>query len=369
MLRATLFVLATLSLLSCNNDENTFLISDEHAVVLQKFQQMGEETEKVWPGYNYYRTKPLYIILPNADETGWEGYLVNPPGELSDGAQKVNDAQSGGLNVYLDNSHLAAAEALLGNVLFFNLGTLKINGESTFLIKDTNAGHSPLLTFYDNYKNVDNSLIHLFTYHEWFHVWQLSTWTFSSPGTNPGVYPVNREIATLELALFDLMKTLPDPSNANARKTHLSKFVALLDELFKVDPSPTKALGYYIPNEFFLEGTARYTEHYSALNSIYPTIDTDPTHGWSSVLPDVPAALINNFLTKRIWYHIGSGALFLLKADGVDIIAKTQSGENAYSMVKQHIVLTDQQQATIMADMKAAVAWSGYETMAAQLVP
>lgn len=372
MRSSPIWCLLLLIIISCSDDNAAaeepapYVAPAEDVAVFDKIQKLAVKAEETWPGFDYYKTQPAYLLLSNETETEYRGYIFNPPDGMPDDAQKVNEEQSRGMNIYRSDKLNGLALNVLKNGTFDG-NNFKIAGIKTFLIKDPKKPSA--LQFYDDFKDVDDNQTALLFIHEWFHVFQFDEWTFPpNTGQDFANYPVNEEIMTIELALFDLMKTLPDVSNTTARKDHLAKFVSLLDELFKVDPSSTQIVKKMVLVELFLEGSARYMEHYSALQTIYPTIDSDLTHAWGAFLPSMPPGIVQHFLSVRVWYHVGSGALFLLQKEGVDITTKTENGETAYSLAKQHLGITAEQQAEIVEELKASSEWSGYEEMANKLV-
>ena len=347
---------------SCNDEESkNFAAPDEDVVLFDKIQRMGAEAEKTWPGYDYYRTLPSYIILSDEFEGNKRGYLLNPPEPIPAGSKKLNIEQSKGLNIYRNDKFLAQANTFLNGPVF-NFYDFKIDDNVYFLIKDK-KGVSTTLPFYDQFMDVDDNWLTLTYIHEMFHVYQFATWTFpEDTEQNFTDYPVTGEIATVELALFDLMEnvSVTSATSSEERKAQLAKFVVLMEELFRVDPS-NGIVEKMVPMELFLEGSARYMEHYSSLNTIYPTVDSDVTHGWTDYIENINPSVVRHFLSIRVWYHVGSGVLYQLKQEGVDFEPMIEDGETAYSITRDYLNLTEAEKANILSVLKSSDEWKVFE--------
>lgn len=364
----TLALLFSLSISSCNDEESkTLTVPDEDVVLFDKIKRMGAEAEKTWPGYNYYRTLPSYIIFSDEFEGNKRGYLLNPTEPIPAGSKKISTEQSKGLNIYRNDKFLAQANTFLNGPVF-NFYDFKIDGNVYFLIKDK-KGVSTTLPFYDQFMDVDDNWFSLTYIHEMFHVYQFATWTFPE-GTEQNFtdYPVTDEIAAVELALFDLMKDVSVTASVSSedRRSQLAKFVVLMEELFRVDPT-NGIVEKMVPLELFLEGSARYMEHYSSLNTIYPTVDADVTHGWADYIENISPSVVRHFLSIRVWYHVGSGVLYQLKQEGVDFQPMVESGETAYSVARDYLNLTETEKMDILSAIKSSDDWKAFEEKGAAM--
>jgi hypothetical protein len=357
--RFSIFFTVVVILTGCEEKEQPLSIPEDDVIQFGKIRELGEEAEKVWPGYNYYRTKPAYIILTDVTGTSPRGYFLNPPAP-PDGSRKVNDEQSHGLDLYANNTHLSTAQSFLGSTLAFLPESMKVDGVTYFLLKDTKT--TGALPFYYGFMDQFDNWTSLVTIHEMFHVYQFENWTFP-PNTYQDFanYPINEEIISLELALFDLMKSVPGVTTSEQRRDHLARFVVLLEELFRVDPTSNKVIESMVPLQLFLEGTARYMEHYSSLNTIFPTVDEDVTHGWADYLETINSnTLIRHIFAVRIWYHVGAGALRLLEQTGVEFTDAIEGGATPYSIAVEHLKLTEEEKTNILSDIQASPQWAAH---------
>lgn len=345
--------------ISCKESEIVFIIPIADEEIFQKVQQMSAKAEEVWPGYDYIRTKPAYLILKDDDGGNPRGYLLNPVLPFPAGSKKVSDGQSFGLMLYRNDDFIADAELILGEFGIYDFDNLTINGEKYFLMRQRKKSD---YTFYEKFKNVDGNWFSLILIHEVFHTYQINEWQFPTGGVQDfNNYPLTTDVLTYELALFDLMKTAPQIKGATAAKEALAKYLVLLEQLIAIDPSPNELILNTSNFEQWLEGSARYTEHFSALQSIYPTINGDPTHAWGTYLDEVTTGeLIRSIFVKRIWYHVGAGAIHLLKEAGVPVQQKMMLGVTLQSMASELLNLSDQQKQDILSNLTVTFEWRNY---------
>ncbi|HYC83807.1 MAG TPA: hypothetical protein VEB86_01240 [Chryseosolibacter sp.] len=344
--------------LACEEQkEPTFNVPADDIIQFGKIKELGEEAAKLWPGYDFYRTRPAYIILTDGNGNSARGYVLNPPSPPA-GSIKLSEEASHGLDLYSNNDLLASAQAYLGSTLAFLPSTMKVDGVTYFLIKDTKSKGA--LPFYYDFMDQFDNWLPILTVHEMFHVYQFDQWTFPSDTEQDfNNYPINEDIIALELALFDLMKTVPDVQTPEERKVYLSKFVVLLEELFRVDPTTNNLIQRMVPLELFLEGTARYMEHYACLSTIFPTVDQDVTHGWDEYLATISSdQLIKHIFSIRVWYHVGSGVLRLLEQSDVNFVNGIENGETPYSIAATHVGLTAEEKTDILADIQSTPEWA-----------
>lgn len=351
--------------LSCSDPETNTAIPAADEVIFNKVRQTADNVEEVWPGYDYLRTKSAYLILTDEDGTNARGYLLNPTQPAPAGSVKVPDSQSFGFALYRNNDFIGDANTLLGEFGIFNFEDLRINGAKYFLMRQRKKAD---YTFYEEFKNVGGNWFPLILIHEFFHTYQINEWTFPSNTTQDFLnYPLTPEILTYKLALFDLMKTATQIKGETAAKAALEKYLVLLEQMIVLDPTPNKLVLGTSGFEQWLEGSARYTEHMSALLSIYPTIDSDPTHSWGKYLDEATTGeLIRSIFVKRIWYHVGAGAIHLLKEANVPV-QKLMQGVTPYTLAAETLNLSTQQKQTILSSLTSSAAWNAYQSKAVYL--
>lgn len=359
-------IFISLLAIACKESEVIFTIPTTDEAIFRKVQQMSDKAEEVWPGYNYINTKPAYLILKDDDGGNPRGYLLNPVLPLPAGSRKVADDQSFGLMLYRKDDFIADAEVILGEFGIYDFDNLTINGEKYFLMRQRKKSD---YTFYEKFKDVDGNWFPLILIHEVFHTYQINEWQFPTGGIQDfNNYPLTTDVLTYELALFDLMKTAPQIKGATAAKEALGKYLVLLEQLISIDPSPNELILNTSNFEQWLEGSARYTEDFSALQSIYPTINGDPTHAWGTYLDELTSGeLIRSIFVKRIWYHVGAGAIHLLKEAGVPVQQKMMQGITPQSLASALLNLSDQQKQDILLNLTSAFGWNAYTSRATYL--
>lgn len=350
---------------SCQENE-PLRIPSEDLIIFDKLKQLFHEAEIVWSGYDYIRTKPAYIILRDDDGSNPRGYLLNPVGSV-EGSIKLNVDQSFGLNLYRNDKFIKDANDVLGEDGLFNFGDLfSINGTPFFLIRSKSKEQ---YTFYDDFKNVNDNWVPLIMVHEMFHTYQIAKWSYPQEGTQDFLnYPLTIDVMTYELALFDLMKSAHLVNGQVQAREKLAQYIVLFEEMIAHDPSSlliVKNMGTF---QQFLEGSARYVEHFAAHNSIYPSINEDPTHGWGAYLDGLNSGdLVRHIFAVRAWYHVGSGVIHLLNEVGEPVHDRMMNGETPYDISVDLLELTDLEKDTIREQLVNGLGWNAYVLKATYL--
>jgi hypothetical protein len=351
---------------SCSESERPDTILASDVLTFQKISDMIGQAELIWPGYNYLSTRGSYVILTEDDGSEPRGYFLNPSAEVANESTKITAAESAGLNLYRNDSYLkqSFSDAVLGETGLFKFYSLVIKGQSYFVIRSIPDDR---ISFYDAYKNADNNWLPLVMIHEVFHMYQIDEWTEPSDAVQDFFgYPLTEELILYELAIIDLMTEAHQITGETAAHSLLQKFIALYEKMISVDPTEemiVRKMGSY---QMFIEGSARYVEHYSAKNSIYPTINEDPTHGWRKFIYEMDESTVDLNLNIRrafafrIWYHTGSGVINLLKEAGVSIEDRMAAGVTPYELALEEVELTTEQKEAIVAEMVSAPGWSAY---------
>lgn len=351
---------------SCHDSDISLAIPKQDAVVLEKIALMGTEANVLWPGYDFVFTQPIYLVLRDDDGSNARGYFINPKHELASTSHKVDEAQSASLEIYADDSYLNDAAEILGEDGAFSFVDLSIDGSTYMLVRSKPKEE---YTFYDQFKDFDNSWIVLLTIHEAFHINQINSWTFPPDASQEFAnYPLTLDVLTYELGLFNFMIDTYSITQTNDAKQALKKYVVLFEKLTQVDQTSNFTLTRMANLTQFIEGSARYVEHFSALNSIYPGISSDPTHGWKDRLYDLNTGeLIRHVFAMRTWYHVGAGAIHLLKLSGVAVDEKLEQGNNVYQLASELANLSPQEKAEILNQIEKEPNWQEIQSKALYL--
>lgn len=352
---------------SCDREEAAFTIPDEDEKVFEKVRRLADEAEKQWPGFDYVRTRASYVILRDQDGAHPRGYLVSPTLSVPEGSLKVSEGQSFGLTVYRNDSFLELAHDVLGEDGLFDYGdNFSIEGVPHFLLRSKRQED---YTFYDDFKGVNGNWIPLIMVHEMFHTYQIATWQYPPDALQDFYgYPLTIDVMTYELALFDLMSKAHQVTGPVSAREFLARYVVLFEELSNLDPSSLpliKSMGGY---QQFLEGSARFVEHFGAGATIYPDINLDPTHGWDAYLGSLTAGnQIRHIFAVRAWYHIGSGVLHLLKEAGVPFQNRMSDGITPYDIASDFLDLSSEEKSLLHAQLISELGWNAYVSKATYL--
>lgn len=354
-----------LSIAACSDEEKPVSLPAEDFAILKKLAEVCEQAEIIWPGYAFCRSNPAYIILNDGGLSNPRGYLMNPP-QLPKGTSKIDGLGSIELELYRNDNFLLSANELLGDFGNFNFDQFKINGGTYFLIRQKALDK---FSFYDEFKNVDNNWLPLVLVHEGFHVYQVSSWTYPQDVSQDFQnYPITKDILTYELALADLMQQAFTITKPDEAELALEKYVALYDHIISIDPTEGKVSRRMGRFQQWLEGSARYIEHFAAHGSIYPTINNDPTHGWGDYIDQLNSReLIRHIFAVRLWYHIGAAAIHLLKTMGVPVEVNLMQGKTPFDLAVKQLNLSANEKESLIEEMKNQSAWSSYESKATYL--
>lgn len=369
MKKGILIVLVGITMVchSCETKEEEFTIPEEDEIVFEKVRRLADEAEKKWPGFDYVRSRPFYLILRDQDGANPRGYLVSPSLPVPGGSVKVGEGQSFGLALYRNDSFLEQAYDVLGVDGLFNFGDqFSIQGFPHFLLRS-----KPMVdyNFYDDFKGVDGNWIPLILVHEMFHTYQLTAWKYPPDAVQDFLgYPLTVDVMTYELALFDLMNQAHHVTGPEAAREFLARFVVLFEELADRDPSSLPLIESMGSFQQFLEGSARFVEHFSAAATIYPNINLDPTHGWNAFLGSLTTETqIRHVFAIRAWYHIGSGVIHLLKEAGAPFHHLMSDGITPYAIASGFLNLSAEEKSLLHSQLISKVGWNAYVLKATYL--
>lgn len=344
----------------CSDDKENIVITDPFEIkTFEKLNVMADAAPELWTGFDYLKTYPIYLIISNANQQ--KGYLLNPA-NIPTGS--IAPESSFGLNLYRNDAFLETANAILAEFDTFIDFYFEIEGNDYFLIKYTESDN-----FYFKYKNQDDNYIPLVITHELFHIFQIDQWMLV-PGKIQDFnnYPITPVLIALQLLMFDLMEEVYQLENNVDLETYLKFYVSIRAEEIKLDTSSNQLVTNMALAQEWREGTARYIEHFSAFNSIFPAINTDPTHGWGAQLDMVSdETSVRQVLAFRIWYHTGAAVTHILQKLGLNIETGFAQGLTPYVIAKDFLALTDNELNEYLEMAKTKVTWADYVKRAEEI--
>lgn len=362
-----------LIIFSCSKDEEHKIqgIVPGDTLTFRKVHDMIEQAEIIWPGYDYLSTTGSYIILTDENGSNPRGYFLNPSVEIAEQSNKLSVSESSGLDLYRNDKYLkqAFSDTVLSKTGLYSLFSLVIKEKSYFVIKSIPNAY---LDFYHSYKNVNKNWLPLVITHEMFHKYQFGQWETPGDAIQDFFdYPLTEDVILYELAMIDLMAEAHHITGETAARELLPKFIALYEKMIAVDPTEqmlVKRMGSF---QMYAEGSARYVEHFSAKNSIYPTINEDPTHGWRKFIYEMNESTdvldIRRAFAFRIWYHSGAGLIHTLKEAGVSVEPRLAAGITPYQLALEEVDLSAEQKEAILEEMMSASGWNTYVEKASYL--
>ncbi len=351
--------LLCLLLLACSSDDDPQLFfepSEFDSNVLNKLAESTPLVATYFEGYDFPLTRPYFILMDHTASGETTGYIVNPAFEIP-ASQRVNT--SGEIEIYRYDEIVAQAkEDMQGGLFAFSY---VINGVSHFL-----ANYTVKDGFYWEYKDKDFNAVPGLVIHEMMHMYQFESWTF--PGTNTqGEYPLSEEIVTWHLLLYDLMSAAYKVEAEDYDK-FLGYYVAIWDRLLSLDNTDEQVMLNQGHGIEFIEGPARYVEHFILKDTFYPSINDDPTHGWRNALATATdAPTLQQGLLRRGFYHQGAIAIHMLKTRGVNVEDQLISGTTPFETARQYLNMSSTDLETALADAQAQVNWDQYQEEAVRI--
>ena len=352
---------------SCSEKEAEIEVSSDDKLVFETLYKLAVKAESLWPGFDYVRSKPSYLILRNSDGDKPRGYLLNPVHPLPAGSIPLSMDKSGGLIVYRNDNYFSAAYDALGEDGLFDFGAnFSIDGVPYFLLRS-----KPLVeyTFYDVFKSNNGGWVPLVVVHELFHTFQIAEWTYPTAGGQDFYgYPLTVDVMTYQLALFALMKEAHTVTGDVQAREYLAKYIVLFEKMIEVDPTSVLLVRNMGIFQQFLEGPARYVEHFGAAGSIYPDIQSDPTHGFDDYIDAITTPEpIRHVFAVRTWHHAGAGAIHLLKEAGVPVHDLMKQGKTPWDLALELVPMTNAEKVLIHDQLTSALGWNAYVVQATYL--
>jgi len=331
--------------------------------VIRKLLLLQEASSKLWPGYVTPKTKPIFLVF--LDETGEEtvGYLLNINDSPPVGSTKVNTERLNGEVIYRNDDLVKKAKDDFGGTIPPFAFNFNVDQTGFFLAKNNISITNP----YFGFKSFDDNNVALLIVHELFHEFQLfdENWDLSEIHQDYYGYPQTKEMIALSLLLFDLGK---EAYNSGDPDNFLQNYVSVRKKQIELDPSEDQLVRFQGIAGEALEGAARYVEHFGALNTIYPTINSDPTHSFKAQLDTVSTEpLARQILVQRLPYHVGAIVIKILMDKGVDVPAALKMGKTPFELAEMELGKSDEAYGQILEQLKLSVDWNSYENRAMEL--
>ncbi len=352
-LKNILLSIITLLCFSCEDEKEIITLKPfDNAFedkTLKKFRELTDEAADLWSEFNTPDSYPIYLIFIDDEGNTTNGYIINPPTNLPSGSEGLDNIDTYGFNMVKNNFYLSAAIEKLGSP-FRSFTNLELENEGYFVMRQRNTQN-----LYDSYKDKDDNWLPTVLLHEIFHIYQLVIQPWNLDGLDFGEYELNEDVILYHLLLFEIMSQAY-AIESDQHTTYLKMYVAIWDYLLTLDNS-----GFIESRQTYLElieGSARYIEHFSALNTVHTEINEDPTHSWSEQLrSSTDGNLVNYVLTNRMWYHTGAAATHILKELGADVEKSYTAGITPYLLAKNFISLSDAELAEYLEQAKDNVDW------------
>lgn len=308
----------------------------------------------VWKGFECFNEFPIFILTEENN-----GIFINPPTSEIANSEQITSSLLGGPNLYRNEDILESTKDYLADSPIF-WGYLEYPDHTIFVYHLSEIADN----FYNNYKNRNGYFHVAIFFHELFHAFQLlknNNQFLGDFGQQDFLgYPLTSESLPLLLLLFDTMIDAYHQSAGDQKKQFLSYYVAIQSELEKIDTSANSLIrthGFYLEK---LEGTARYVEVFGTLNSIDNNTIEDPTHGFNDFANSITSSLeVRQVYARRIFYHTGAGAVYLLKELGLSNVEDLMLiPENTpYDVAANFLNLTSEESNDLLEEVKARYNW------------
>jgi len=322
---------------------------------LKKLNEIATEAIVLYPDYRTTMEIPSFLVLN--ESTNKTGLLINVKNPLPKGSTKSDFQLLDEIPTYLNNYLLAELDDHIPNPSFFT-DNFPVGNMSIFALKQKPR---EFFTFYDNFKDAGNNWIQLAFIHELFHIHQVNNWTSPPKGFQAfNEFPLTESIIAHQLMLWDLIDACYQ-SDAIDHEVLVKKISAVLQKLMELDPTPNDVIENHGGFQMWLEGSARYIEHFAAEASIYQNISMDPSHGWKDYLNIIEdGQLVRSIFAVRIWYHVGAGVIKLLAKHDNLTFTKLKNGLTPIELVNSKANLTNEEQDSILNEMYDEVNFSQY---------
>lgn len=373
-------VVITFLVFSCNSDDDSTpditeeeveddSISNVDTQLLDQIKKAGDlfMNSELWNGYNL-NDYPLYLIHKNKEGKVDRGILINPQSNI-DGAKKLNDQESAGLNAYrydndADRAYAAITDPDEGNGLYDFDFEIDGNGYYIQVYKDEEAIAGENIAtypggFFDPSKEVIGSID--FIIHENFHTYQ-DSWNSNKSISKTKISDKNNRIPTevleLKILLHQIFKDFPNGSFDQATlEKKLKQYLAIATAL---------GVNNFEPITETMEGSARYIER-MAVREIFPKRSNEPFIP-GTVLED-DYGIINQETLSMVFdfaltYEIGASVCYALNIVDADALKRVENRENLLDIVRNKYNLNTQELAQYLEQSKNDTDWAAIQAKA-----
>ena len=283
-------------------------LSESELDYITKLLIVEQDLPSLWGDFNSLRECPIFIITgPD------QGIFINPQDTYLELNTPITYEVDGYEEVPLYRNDLLlefAKNEINGGLWSF----LQYGGVDFFVY---NITQEPPSDFYSGYKNRNGHFHASVFYHELFHTYSYFKNRDLFMGENHVFdivnYPINEETLPFQLLLFDVMIDAYHQDTLEQKTKILQYYVSIQHELNRLDPTPENLIrkhGFYQEK---IEGSARYIEVFSTLNSLDNNTVDDPTHGYKNYADNISNnSEVLTVYGFRMFYHTGAGALHLL---------------------------------------------------------
>ena len=357
---------ALLAITSCKDKENEepgiTLGSDEESILL-KVGYMAQNVQGKWGDFDYFSHYPIYVIIRSTGTSDYHGYIINPPQPEPENLVEIELESN--LTFYRADDLLSEVYRQIDSIQYVSYG-LGLQGAPYFFIQQKDESSN----FYDDYKNQDLNWLPLVLTHDLFHAFQFAEWSFPMV-ENVSFYdfPIEEDLMSLSMLLSEIMAQAHTVEDQESAETYLKYYLAIKSALDSTDNTDEKLFTRSSSLKEYIEGSARYVEQFTALNSINTGINSDPTHGWQNhMMTGVSdSTSLRIVMERQIWYHIGAGLIHLLDQLHIPFEQQMMSGEVPYQIAVQHLNLSQEELMCNLEEAKLLVNWDLYVEKAAEL--
>jgi len=319
--------------------EETTPVGESEAIGETLFEHLkfaNEQSETIWKGYDYSSFPKYFILQEDEDSEPQLGYLVDP-GEEIEGADKIPDDKSHGLNVFRFDEKIKDANRQLGR------------GNKFFDFEYEIGSHNHYLQIF-NEKEVAFGLTSEIAIHEVFHIFQFAEWElpdgFIQDFDN---YPINSDLLPLQMLLTEIARKMPKEIDKDNIKKYLSMYIAIRSKEMALDPTEKELVRNMANPQETGEGTAKYVD-YSFSSQLFSRMDSYAQFDDFKVITSKDHS--RYFFGWGIWYETGAAVTYMLKQLGVPLEEELKTGKTLYEVAENLLNLSDEEKESFLAQAK-----------------
>ncbi len=347
-------ILASLFFLACSEStpepEAPFEIDAFDQTALDKVAEIAAVAEDYFTGYDHMLTNPYYLVINHPSSSEQSGYLINPTVSTEDLHEIMTE---GPLVVFREDDLIDdALNHLNGGLFSFDF---EVGG-----VPQLAVNYIQVPGFYFDYKDQDYNMIPGILVHEMTHIYQFERWTMRDRFVSDQDYPLTAANIPLHLLLQDLMMDAYDVEDVEY-DDYLRYYVAIWQQILATDTTTEEVIANVGLYHEFLEGPARYIEHFSLKDTFFPAINDDPSHGWRDAIANATdAATLRQGLIRRGPYHQGAIVCHMLRAQGVDLENQLIAGRVPYEITMDYLQPSTEALDQAFASAQSLVNWQEY---------